>query len=320
MRHGGTAPARLEVAEFSSPLFTNRAITPSFFAFLTTWRLDVVSLITIVMAGGLYGIGIANLRRKGIAWPAWRSVAFYLLGLGSFAVINLGFLGVYSSELRWAFTTRIALLLFAVPGLISLGSPVALTRVALSGLPLRVTEAILQSWPVRLVGNAVFAPVFALAAFSLFLTPIAGTLRESAAAGGIITVAVPIVGLLMVVPIIEHTTQRTSFFITVEFMLVFVELVLDAIPGIILRLNNHILDGLGGVAGSVPSWFPSAYHDQHLSGDFLWFIAEIADIPILILMFIRWSKIDRSEAKSLDDLSDEEMEALTQEHLRSRPR
>jgi putative membrane protein len=320
MRQDDTACAPLEVAEFSSPLFTNRAITPSFFAFLTTWQLDPVSLATIVVAGGLYGIGIANLRRRGIAWPVWRSVAFYLLGLGSFAVVNLGFLGVYSSELRWAFTTRIALLLFAVPGLISLGSPVALARIVLSGTSLKVTEAVLRSWPVRLVGNAVFAPVFALAAFSLFLTPIAGSLRGSTVAGNIITVAVPLIGLLMVLPIIEHTTQRSSFFITVEFLLVFVELVLDAIPGIILRLNNHILDGLGTVAGSVPSWFPSPYHDQHLSGDFLWFIAEIADIPILILMFVRWSKIDRSEAKSLDDLSDEEMEALTQEHLRSRPR
>jgi hypothetical protein len=34
-------------------------------------------------------------------------------------------------------------------------------------------------------------------------------------------------------------TQRTSFFITVEFLLVFVELVVDAIPGILLRLNNQ---------------------------------------------------------------------------------
>jgi putative membrane protein len=119
---------------------------------------------------------------------------------------------------------------------------------------------------------------------------------------------------------VEPASQRTSFYITVEFLLVFAELVMDAIPGILLRLNNHILDGLGTIAGAVPLWFPSAYHDQHLSGDFLWFIAEIADVPVLILLFIRWSRIDRHEAKELDDLSDEEMAALTREHLRNRPR
>jgi putative membrane protein len=277
-----------------------------------------VSLAFLVVAGGLYGAGVLMLRRRTIAWPRMRTIAFFALGLGSFAVVNLGFLGAYSTELRWAFTTRIALMLFAVPGFLSLGAPLSLARLALSTTALRTMDAVLRAWPVRLVGNAVFAPVFALAAFSVFLTPLAGSLRESAIAGDILTVTVPLVGLLMVLPIIESTAQRTSFFITVEFLLVFVELVMDAIPGILLRLNNHILDGLGTIAGPVPAWFPSAYHDQHLSGDFLWFIAEFADVPILILMFVRWSKIDRSEAKALDDLSDEEMDALTREHLRGR--
>ncbi len=247
-------------------------------------------------------------------------LGFFLLGLGSFAFVSFGFLGVYSEQLRWAFTTRIALLLFAVPGLLSLGTPVTLARRVLTGTSLRVMDAVLQSWPVRLFGNAVFAPIFALAAFSVFLTPIAGNLRESPLAGAILTVAVPIVGLLMVLPIVEHTTQRTSFFITVEFLLVFVELVIDAIPGILMRLNGSVLDGVGPVLASLPDWFPNPLHDQHLAGDFLWFIAEVADLPVLILLFVRWSRVDRREAKDLDDLSDEEMDALTREHLRQRPR
>lgn len=294
-------------------------ITPSILTFLTTWRLDPVSVITIIVIGSLYALGVRSLHRRGIRWSPRRTVGFFALGLGSFAFVNLGFLGYWSSDIRWAFTTRIALLLFAVPGMLSLGAPTALARLVLAGRSQRVLDAVLRSWPVRLVGNAVFAPLFALAAFSVFLTPIAGHLRESAVGTDIITVVVPLVGLLMLLPIVEQTTRHTSFFITVEFIFVFVELVLDAIPGILLRLNNHILDGLGRATGTLPSWFPSAYHDQHLSGDFLWFIAEIADIPILILLFIRWSRVDRSEAKTLDELSDEEMAALTAEHLRSRP-
>lgn len=247
------------------------------------------------------------------------TAGFYLLGLGSFAVVNLGFLGVYSAELRWAFTTRIALLLFAVPGLISLGLPITLTKRVLSGLPLRITDAILDSRLVRLFGNAVFAPLFALGAFMVFLTPLAGNLRESPLAQALITVLVPAVGILMVLPIIEQTTQRTSFFITVEFLFVFVELLIDAIPGILLRLNNQILDHVAPVLGQLPNWFPSRYHDQHLSGDLLWFIAEVADIPVLFVLFVRWQRIDRKEAKRVDDLSDEETDALTQAHLRARP-
>jgi putative membrane protein len=287
---------------------------------VTTWRADPVALTALVVAGALYGLGILRLHRRGERWPLLPTLGFYLLGLGGFAVVTLGFLGAYSAELRWAFTTRIALLLFAVPGLLSLGKPVTLARMVLAGLPLKVMDAVLASWPIRLVGNAVFAPIAALAAFSVFLTPLAGNLRESPLAQSLLTVVVPVVGLLMVLPIIEQTTQRTSFFITVEFLLVFIELVVDAIPGIALRLNGHVLDGLGTLGGALPSWFPSGFHDQHLSGDLLWFIAEVADVPVLILLFIRWSRIDRKEARQLDDLSDDEMDALTREHLKSRPR
>ncbi|MBC7593375.1 MAG: cytochrome c oxidase assembly protein, partial [Kineosporiaceae bacterium] len=169
----------------------------------------------IVLAGGLYAAGVLSLRRQQVEWPRIRTVWFFTLGLGSFAVVNLGFLGVWSTDLRWAFTTRIALMLFAVPGLLSLGRPIALARLVLVGSSLKTVDAVLRSWPVRLAGNAVFAPLFALVAFSVFLTPIAGSLRESSVAAGILTVAVPLMGLLMVLPIVENTTQHTSFFITV---------------------------------------------------------------------------------------------------------
>ncbi len=227
-----------------------------------------------------------------------------------------GFLGAYSSELRWAFTTRIALLLFAVPGLISLGKPVALTRIVLSGLPRRVVDRMLRSWPVRLFGNAIFAPLFACAVFLIFLTPIAAVLRDSTWSEWTITVLVPLAGMLMVLPMATHTIIRTSLFITAEFLFAFVELLLDAVPGILLRLNDTVLDHAPAVLGRLPLWFPNALHDQHLSGDFLWFIAEIADVPVLIILFIRWTQSDRREAKSLDELTDEQMEELTREHLR----
>ena len=105
----------------------------------------------------------------------------------------------------------------------------------------------------------------------------------------------PLCGLLLVLPIAAHSVVRTAFFITVEFLLAFVELLLDAIPGLLLRLNDGILDHAPAILGRLPLWFPSPLHDQHLSGDFLWFIAEIADVPVLVLLFVRWMRLDRRE-------------------------
>ncbi|MDQ1582275.1 MAG: putative rane protein [Microbacteriaceae bacterium] len=299
-----------------TPLSERSPQTPPVLTFLTTWRLDPVALVALVLAGAIYAGAVVRLRRRGHRWPMARTLAFFVLGLGSYAWVSFGFLGAYSTELRWAFTTRIALLLFAVPALVTLGKPVALTRIVLKGMPLRMLNAALGSWPARLFGNAIFAPLFACAAFLVFLTPTAAVLRDDTYAQWGITILVPLAGLLMVLPIGEHTMHRTSLFITAEFLFAFVEMVLDAIPGILLRLNDSVLDHAAPVIGSLPTWFPNPLHDQHLSGDFLWFIAEIVDVPVLVVLFIRWTRTDRREAKQLDDLSDEEMEALTLAHLR----
>jgi cytochrome c oxidase assembly factor CtaG len=270
----------------------------------------------LVAAAALYLGGVLSLRRRDHRWPARLTAMYLLLGLGSYAFISFGFLGAESHDLRWAFTTRIALLLFVVPGLVSLGRPIALARAALGATGQARTDRFLQSRPARLFGNAIFATVFACVAFMIFLTPVAAVLRDNPWSEWTISVLVPIAGLLMVLPIAAHSVLHTSFFITVEFLLAFVAMILDAIPGLLLRLNDAILDHAPTVVGHLPSWFPSALHDQHLSGDFLWFIAEVADVPVLVLLFVRWMRLDRREGQKLDELSDEEMEALTQAHLR----
>jgi putative membrane protein len=264
-------------------------------------------------------VGVLRLRRSGRQWPLAPTLGFYLLGLGSYAWVSFGFLGEYSHDLRWAFTTRIALLLFVVPALVTRGRPLELARAALDGRPRRVLDGIFASWLVRLVGNAVFAPLFAIAAFLVFLTPLAFTLRDNPVSEAGLTLLVPVAGLLMALPIADHALTRTSLFITAEFMLAFVELVMDAIPGILLRLNETVLDKAPAVLGALPAWFPSPLVDQHLSGDMLWFIAEVADIPVLIILFLRWNRTDRHEARQLDELSDEEMAALTAAHLGRTP-
>jgi cytochrome c oxidase assembly factor CtaG len=263
-------------------------------------------------------MGVIVVRRKGERWSGWLVAAFFVLGIGSFLVVNFGFLGAYSHDLRWAFSTRTALLLFVSPALLALGRPVTLARLALSGRGVGTLDRIMASRPIRVAGNAVIAPLVTVAIFSIFLTPFAGQLRLSPIGQGVVTVVMPLIGLLLVLPLIEYSAHRSAFFVTVEFLLAFVELVIDAIPGILIRLSGAVLDTLPAISGAHPFWWPSPIRDQQLSGDLLWFIAEIADIPVLIILFIRWSRVDRKEAQSYDELSDEEMDALTQEHLRTR--
>lgn len=289
---------------------------PTAVTFFGTWRLDWVAVAALLLALVGYSWAVLRVRRQGGRWPVRATAWFVLAGLGSYAVISLGFLGAHSTGLRWAFTTRIALLLLVVPGLTLLGRPLDLARTALPAGQVAVLDRVVGSAPVRLLGNAIVAPVFACAVFLVFLTPWSGAWRASSVAEGVSSVAVPVVGLLFVLPIVAHSGVRSEVFIAAEFLFAFLELVLDSIPGLVLRLSDHVLDGAGAVAGALPSWFPGPLADQHWSGDFLWAIAEVSDVPILIALFVRWARTDGHRARALDELSEAEMAELTRAHLR----
>jgi cytochrome c oxidase assembly factor CtaG len=287
---------------------------PSILVFFATWRFDPVALAALVAAAGLYLGGIIRAHGRGIRWPVRFTLAFFGLGLGSFAIVEFGFLGAHSHELRWAFTTRIALLLFAVPALISAGRPIGLLRASLGEGGGTRLERALTTRVIKLFGNAIFATIFSALVFCLFLTPVAWVLRGTPALSAALGIVIPLLGLVMVLPIVENAAGRTSLFITVEFLLAFVELVIDAVPGIVLRLNDAILDH-APVITNAASWWPNPVHDQHLAGDALWFIAEIADVPILVLLFVRWTRSEKREEKKFDDLTDEQLDELTRQHL-----
>lgn len=262
----------------------------------------------LLVASVAYLLGVRNARRRGEPWPLRRTIGFFALGLLPYAVIELGFLGVYSSELRWAFSTRIALLIFAVPAGIAAGRPLDL-------VPGAVRERILASRLTRVFGNAMVATVVIAAVFCLFLTPVAGILRVSPMVEASLGIVVPLVGLAMVLPMMALGAVHTGTFIAIEFLLAFVELLIDSVPGLLLRLNDTVLDLIPDATRAV-SWWPSTLHDQHLAGDMIWFIAEFADVPILVILMIRWMRSDRVEAKGFDDLSDEEYDEMTRAHLR----
>ena len=285
---------------------------------ISSWQLDWAATAFVAVTGVLYGWGIRSAALGGQRWPVWRAVAFYVLGLGSFVVLTCGFTGVYGAQQRWAFTIKISLLLFVVPLLIGLGKPLTLARAALPAKGTAALDKVLSSRPVRFISNSFGAPLLGLALFSTFLTPAFYTLRTDPVAGALLTLGVPLLGMLMALPIIEESDfQRSSAYLTLEFMFVFIELLIDAVPGILLSLNGQVLDH----AMSVPNpqwWFRDAIQDQQFAGNLLWFICEVLDLPLIILMFVRFSHSDKREAGAFDELTDEQLQQLHDQHLRGR--
>jgi putative membrane protein len=275
-----------------------------------------VAFVLLAFGAVAYWRGVRAVRRGGGRWPVRRSVLFAVLGLGSYAVLTFGFPGVYSADVRWVFTARLALLLVVVPTLVMVGRPAELARQALTGVARDRLDSALASRASRVLGNAIVAPLVPFVVFMVLLTPAAGWLRLAIPGQILVTLVVPLLGLLIEVPLLDAGIRRSGYFAIAEFLLAFAELLLDAIPGIVLRISNGLLDHAPALMGAHPAWYPNPLRDQQLAGDLLWFIAEVGDVPAIILLFVRWSRTDRREARDWDDLSDDEIAALTEAHLR----
>lgn len=281
---------------------------PAAIGLLTQWRPAVVPLLVVVLALTSYGVAVRRVNhvnrahpggRGGSHWPARRTALFAGLGVLSYAVVTVGFLGVYSPYLRWAFAAQAALLLLVVPPLIALGRPVELARKALGDNGRRRLDRTLGSRPVRILAHPVGGPTILLAVLLIFLTPLPPEVRAHPAALAAAQVLLPLLGLAAVLPVAAGEEPVSSTTMALGFLIAFVELVADAVPGILLRLHDGVI-GAGVHLAAQPAWLPTPLRDQQLSGDVLWFIGEAIDLPFLAWLVVRWIRADQREAVVVD--------------------
>jgi cytochrome c oxidase assembly factor CtaG len=77
---------------------------------------------------------------------------------------------------------------------------------------------------------------------------------------------------------------------------------------VVLRLRNGLVTGWFDYR-DVHSWTPDALHDQRVAGAVLWCIAEIIDLPFLVLVYRRWLRADARDAAEVDAVLDAERAA-----------
>ena len=83
------------------------------------------------------------------------------------------------------------------------------------------------------------------------------------------------------------------------------ELLLDAIPGIVLRLHTTIVTSYFDHR-TEHTWSPTHLHDQQLAGAVLWCVAELIDLPFLLLVYLRWLRADERDAAEIDTVLEAE--------------
>jgi cytochrome c oxidase assembly factor CtaG len=266
---------------------------------LTSWTLDPLVLLAVLLACGLYLAGLRRVRARGERWPAARAVAFIAGGAGTVAVATMSFLGVYQAVLFWPRAVQTVLLLLVAPLLLALGRPLSLLAAAWPG-PGRRVLAVVGSRAARvLTFPAVTALVLVTVPFVFYFSPwyraglTGGAVRELTYLALLAPGLVFFWTLLRVDPVPKAYPYLVSLWVTGA------EVVGDAVLGLAVLADQHLIAG-GYYRALGRPWGPALKTDQVLGGGALWLIGDLVGLPFLAALLIQMMREDEREAARVD--------------------
>lgn len=279
------------VHTFASPL-----AAPGALSVITDWRPDYVMLLVVAALA----FGYLRTRRaaagKGIGWARHRDVVF-LIGLAAVVWTTNGFPQARSYQLMWVWMMQELLLLLIVPIIVMSAQPVSLVS-AVYG-PNNPIQRAMETRTFRFLGSPLVSPVLVPVLCLLLVFGGLGAFAvSSVVAGGLVHLLLLAAGVLVALPLVNTDDQRSSLAVGLSLGVGFVELILDAFPGIALRFQTHMT--LAHFAVDRPAFAAVPIQDQHVAGGMLWIVAEVLDLPFLILAANRWIKADARDAAKVD--------------------
>ena len=262
--------------------------SPSFAALVTAWTWQPVAIAVAALLAAWY---VHAVRSRPTRWPR-RSMALFAVGLAALIWTACGFAGAYLDSLFWVWTAQQLALLLVVPYLLLAGGTLRL------GGP-RVRR-FLDSRFVRVLGNPLIGPALVpLLSAVLFFGPLPGWAIRTPALGWIEQLVLVAIGSLIVLPLVDSGMRRSSLAVGLSLAIGSIELVLDAVPGIALRLHRSLTTSYFDHR-AIWDWTPNGLHDQQTAGSVLWCVAELLDLPFLVLVFRQWLRADAQDAADID--------------------
>lgn len=262
-------------------------------ALLSAWTAQPLAIAVVV----LLAVGYLRALRRAPGWPARRTTTFFL-GLALLTWTTCGYPQVYASSLYWVWTSQTLLIWLGVPIVVLAGRPVHLARAAQPAAG-RI-DRFLASRFARVVGNPLVGPALVpVLSGVLFFGPVAGWAIGTPPVGWVLQVALLVVGALMVLPLVGLDERASSLAVGLSMAIGSFELVLDALPGVVLRLHDGIVTSWFHHRSTHP-WSPQPLHDQRVAGAVLWCVAEVIDLPFMYLVYRRWLRADARDAAQVD--------------------
>ena len=264
---------------------------------MTAWGLDPVVPVLGLGLCVAYVLGVRRVLDRCGSWPVLRSVAFVIGVLAAVAVAD-GPVGSAAHRSFSAFTTQVVVLLVVAPVPLAFGRPLTLAVAALPDRAAARIRAALDGRLLRTFGSPMVGPLLVpVALAAVFFTPVLQASLTHLVAYEVLHLVLLALGFLFALPLAGERGEEGALALAVGLFVGFAELLLDALPGIVVRLDTHLLAAPFYLRTATAA---AALRDQQLGGAILWGLGESLDIPFLAILLVRWMHADAREAARVD--------------------
>ncbi|MFB7863157.1 MULTISPECIES: cytochrome c oxidase assembly protein [unclassified Streptomyces] len=278
---------------------------------------DLFFLFGCLAALGLYGWGVARLRRRGDAWPVSRTV-FFAVGVLTIALVMCTRLNDYGMVMFSVHMVQHMVISMLSPILLLLGAPVTLALRALpvagrgSTGPRELLLKLLHSRYMRIVTHPAFTiSMFIASLYALYFTSLFDFLMGSQAGHVAMMVHFLMVGLVFFWPImgVDPGPHRPGY--VMRMLELFAGMPFHAFFGIAMMMAT---EPLVKVYENPPASLGiDALTDQHAAGGIAWAFSEIPSVLVLIALVYQWYHSEQRQAvrkdRAADRDGDKELEA-----------
>ncbi|MFJ7066162.1 cytochrome c oxidase assembly protein [Streptomyces sp. NPDC101115] len=278
---------------------------------------DLFFLFGCLAALGLYGWGVARLRKRGDAWPVSRTV-FFTVGVLSIALVMCTKLNDYGMVMFSVHMVQHMVISMLSPILLLLGAPVTLALRALpvagrgSLGPRELLLKLLHSRYMRIVTHPAFTiSMFIASLYALYFTPLFDFLMESKTGHVAMMVHFLMVGVVFFWPImgVDPGPHRPGY--VMRMLELFAGMPFHAFFGIAMMMATEPLVEV--YANPPASLGIDALSDQNAAGGIAWAFSEIPSVLVLIALVYQWYHSEQRQAvrkdRAADRDGDKELEA-----------
>ncbi|MFF5426793.1 MULTISPECIES: cytochrome c oxidase assembly protein [unclassified Streptomyces] len=278
---------------------------------------DLFFLIGCLTALGLYGWGVARLRRRGDAWPVARTVLF-TAGVLTIALVMCTRLNDYGMVMFSVHMVQHMVISMLSPILLLLGAPVTLALRALpvagrgSTGPRELLLKLLHSRYMRVITHPAFTiSMFIASLYGLYFTPLFDFLMGSKAGHVGMMVHFLMVGLVFFWPImgVDPGPHRPGY--VMRMLELFAGMPFHAFFGIAMMMASEPM--VKAYANPPASLGIDALSDQNAAGGIAWAFSEIPSVLVLIALVYQWYHSEQRHAvrkdRAADRDGDKELEA-----------